>query len=86
MFWCFKILSVTVYTRADTHLLFINYATAAAPWNEHFDISFCVHVNYFKPAISHFYSFVLSLLFQLVNNILFSTKQRKKLAAVKLAK
>ena len=39
-----------------------------------------------KPAISHFYSFVLSLLFQLVNNILFATKQRKQLAAVKLAK
>ena len=68
-----------VYTRAD------NYAAAAAPWNEHFGFSFCVWIT-LKPAISHFYSFVLSLLYQLVNNILFSTKQRKKLAAVKLAK
>ena len=68
-----------VYTRADNHLLLIMRRQQRHEMNMSASVTL-------KPAISHFYSFVLSLLFQLVNNILFSTKQGKKLASLKLAK
>ena len=68
MFWCFKILSVYVCL----------HSCRQSRRQRRHEMNMSASVS-LKPAVSHFYSFVLSLLYQLVNNILVSTKQRKKL-------
>ena len=63
-----------VYTRADNHLLCATHVrkiTRRQRYHEMNMSALCVNYGTLKPGISHFYSFVLSLLFQLANIVFF---------------
>jgi len=64
IFWCFKILSVNVCLHACRHSLLIHVIVIMQRQRHHemnMSASVCVSITS-KPAISHFYSFVLSFI------------------------
>ena len=69
-----------VYTCADNHLLLIMQRQL-----RHHEMNMLASGS-LKPAVSHFYSFVLSLLFQLANNIYFQLNKERSCEISKVRK